>query len=725
MTWLLLPSPTTVTASLQHEILVQPSHEEARKWYIYGTCALPLNCVEPATVSSWAEWWTIVRRAAENALRLRSLQTEPNSNSLTQHVLGSDVVLFCEQQDEEMDDASALFPTEVSRSTEVDDEAKISTEVGDEAKISAASFPTEVDDDAEMHPEENDEAQTPGDETQPDRLEHQNPQTSPDLLSSGEKELLLKLHVNLGHPTRERLAQALRAAGARPEAIRYVREELECASCRSGARQHLRRKAALPRTFQFNKLIGMDTFGVRVYTRSGTNDVAQEYHVLNIVCHGSSYQACAVLPRLSAAEVKKAFLTCWIRPFGGPEAVLSDAGPEFHAEFEHLLERLNILHLHTDPASPWQAGKVERHGGWLKEMLEAELSRGQASIIHTAQDLDELISELVGTKNRHLNRGGYSPTQLVFGRNPVIPHELLDQQTVCRPEDHPIYPQDSPAEAEFDRAAAVRRRARELAFAHQAKSKLAMASSTRRHHDVQYRPGQWVYVWRQQTHPPSTQVRHRKGVWRGPGLVVLHSGHTVWVSMRSRLWRCNVDQLRNAASEEMLGAELVQQGQLKDLLLHLHSTRGGSAVDVASEGPPPTSDESMETVEEHSSSVGMPLQPASASQLTPVEIVPVSAQGPSIGVPLPSDPTHSEPEPHLSSGGRSPVEPLTPREVEDRGAEPQAKVPRMHSEPVRLGLKCQYRSLPRVAFRSPSRRRGPLESDLAVRDHRRPRRNRG
>eukprot|EP00971_Amphidinium_carterae_P037357 734344-Amphidinium_carterae.5 len=77
--------------------------------------------------------------------------------------------------------------------------------------------------------------------------------------------------------------------------------------------------------------------------------------------------------------------------------------------------------------------------------------------------------------------------------------------------------------------------------------------------------------------------------------------------MRSRLWRCNVDQLRNAAAEEMLGAELVQQGQLRDLVLHLHSTRGTSAVDVAADGPPPTEEEHVERVQDTPSSVGLPL----------------------------------------------------------------------------------------------------------------------
>eukprot|EP00971_Amphidinium_carterae_P037356 734344-Amphidinium_carterae.4 len=75
-----------------------------------------------------------------------------------------------------------------------------------------------------------------------------------------------------------------------------------------------------------------------------------------------------------------------------------------------------------------------------------------SSVVASAKDLDDLIAELVSAKNRHLNGGGYSPAQLAYGRNPVIPHELLDQQCTARPDDQPLYPQDSPAEIEFDRA---------------------------------------------------------------------------------------------------------------------------------------------------------------------------------------------------------------------------------------------------------------------------------
>ena len=83
-------------------------------------------------------------------------------------------------------------------------------------------------------------------------------------------------------------------------------------------------------------------------------------------------------------------------------------------------------------------------------------------------------------------------------------------------------------------------------------------------------------------------LRRRSGLWRGPELVLLQTGHTVFVTMRSRLCKCSVEQVRSATSDEVMGAELVTKGQFHDLLLYLKGTRGVSAIDLEKEGAPPS-----------------------------------------------------------------------------------------------------------------------------------------
>ena len=75
--------------------------------------------------------------------------------------------------------------------------------------------------------------------------------------------------------------------------------------------------------------------------------------------------------------------------------------------------------------------------------------------------------------------------------------------------------------------------------------------------------------------------------WCGPGVVALQLGHTVWVGMRSKLWKCNVDQVREATHPESLGAELLKEGSLADLTRWASLPKHHGGIDVAREGSPP------------------------------------------------------------------------------------------------------------------------------------------
>eukprot|EP00971_Amphidinium_carterae_P305882 6078702-Amphidinium_carterae.1 len=246
--------------------------------------------------------------------------------------------------------------------------------------------------------------------------------------------------------------RALAAAGCRASVLRYIRRDYECPTCLSGARQQLRRKVAFPRTFQFGKLVGIDTFYIELKS-PGTDGLmhSTRHPVLNMVDHGTNLQHCQVLPRATATEAAQAFREAWIRPHGAPEAILADGGPEFQQSFAEMCERMSILLMVTDPESPWQAGRVERHGGWVKELAEAEIASRHLQL-RDASELNAFLCELTAMKNSHFNRGGYTPMQLVYGRNPQIPGELLGQGEIAQLAASTTYPQDGPAEQEHARA---------------------------------------------------------------------------------------------------------------------------------------------------------------------------------------------------------------------------------------------------------------------------------
>ena len=72
----------------------------------------------------------------------------------------------------------------------------------------------------------------------------------------------------------------------------------------------------------------------------------------------------------------------------------------------------------------------------------------------------------------------------------------------------------------------------------------------------------------------------------GPGIVIMQNGHTVYVAVRSRLWKCNTDQLRPASQTEEMAMQVIASRQYRDLLGQMQKQRSG-AVDVEREGAPP------------------------------------------------------------------------------------------------------------------------------------------
>ena len=136
------------------------------------------------------------------------------------------------------------------------------------------------------------------------------------------------------------------------------------------------------------------------------------------MCHGTNYQQVGLLRSYdggvpSSVETWRLFHRIWVQPYGIPETLICDGGSEFKLDFERKTEQHGILQIITDAASPWQNGKVERHGGWVKERAELEVASGQGVVTNEA-DLEELVLSMVACKNRWYSRGGYSPCQLVW-----------------------------------------------------------------------------------------------------------------------------------------------------------------------------------------------------------------------------------------------------------------------------------------------------------------------
>ena len=235
---------------------------------------------------------------------------------------------------------------------------------------------------------------------------------------------LKKLHLQFGHPGSEKLIQLLIEAGkgeGNEELSRMRREVKEiseaCEVC-------LRYKKTPPRPVvgfswskRFNEAVSMDLGEYGGKRFMVVVDLATRY------C-----QACWVNGK-KAEEIIRKFIKHWVALFGTPKVVLSDNGKEFQNEsFLRMTEMFGINCKTTAAESPWSNGKCERMVGLIKDTLRKMEEDCDG-------DLETLLFWAVAAKNSLHNQHGYSPNQLVFGRNTALP-DVQGETTVAQLRSH-------------------------------------------------------------------------------------------------------------------------------------------------------------------------------------------------------------------------------------------------------------------------------------------------
>ncbi|CAE7324282.1 RE1, partial [Symbiodinium necroappetens] len=447
-------------------------------------------------------------------------------------------------------------------------------------------------------------------------------ETEPKAATESQKRLIRKLHVNLGHPHRDRFLHMLRAAGAHEHVLSYVKNSLECEVCDVKHRQDNRRRAQYPKTFSFNRVLCVDV----LYLKFRDLNVP----ILNMTCAGTHYQVVQRLPVApgtsggtpTAEAAWRGFATTWLRFLGAPSLMITDSGNEFKGIFERQCESHAILQHVTIPEQPWKNAFAERHGGWVKDKLDKEIASGQCAF-QTLEELDEFLSALTATKNRWLQRSGYTPAALVFGELPRVPGELLADDEISEQAVADAYSDPSgldQAATEFRRKLEIREKARQAAMAQTSREAFQKAARASTHQARRWVAGQWVYVFRRGR---PNNVLHPRDRWCGPGVIVLVSQKGIYVAMRSRLWRCGPEQLRPAHPNEMLGAQMAEDPGLAELLRKINSGVRAGITDVSNERPPLPPEEFAPVVRDQE---GVPLggeevsRPSEAPQ--PVEAVP-------------------------------------------------------------------------------------------------------
>lgn len=360
-----------------------------------------------------------------------------------------------------------------------------------------------------------------------------------------DKMKVTKMHKNLGHPSMDSFVRFLRAGRVREEVIRWTIKEFKCAACQAHTVPKAPRPAVVPKCYRPGVAIGIDLF----YIPDHENH--RSVPVLNVVDLGTNYQVAEMVANKEPATIWRAFWSVWCRVFGVPQYISIDEGREFRGDFAQWCAQYGTMVFRAAARAPWQQGKVERHGGLLKEMIEKARDTANPE---TLEELRLLVQECECAKNRFSNRSGYSPVQRQIGQWPRVPGSLMSDEAL----DPALQVQNMTDE--HDKLLEFRRLAQEAFVKLSSKEAAARSLKARSRLQRVFKAGDVVYVYRV-LRRRKTVRGHEAGAargygvgqrpsWVGPGHVLAMEGSVVWVNMFGELWRASVEQTRDATTEE-------------------------------------------------------------------------------------------------------------------------------------------------------------------------------
>ena len=353
------------------------------------------------------------------------------------------------------------------------------------------------------------------------------------LLNAQEKQDLVKLHKNLGHPDPLRLAHHLKEAGAHEHVIEAAKEYV-CDACVETSKFRHQRPAKLHDPKEFNELLGIDGF---YWTGRGGFQVM----VFHCIDEASLFHLGRRLQNRHLEHVVPVFKDMWMSWAGQPTGIYSDPAGELRAgHWLDFLQQQNIESRLSTEA--WQKGRIERHGQIVKNMLDRF---DQEKKIEDIQEFDQVLQSCFQAKNALARHQGFSPEQIVLGKATKVSASLTSDEHASA---HSLA-DGSDLESEiFRRNLDIRSRARRMFVLADNDSAIRRALLRKSQpHPGNYEIGQLVLYWKKK----NTTGRREIGRWHGPAKVVCQDGSTtIWVAHGDRLLRCSPESLRPASLRE-------------------------------------------------------------------------------------------------------------------------------------------------------------------------------
>ena len=340
-----------------------------------------------------------------------------------------------------------------------------------------------------------------------------------------------KLHVNLGHASRDDMSRILKHHQAAPEVLELVKG-FECSICQARAAPKAVKDSAPPRDMAPLRYIGLDVKQLPSWKKG------EKIKALNVCCRMSGLQQMYPFREQENSDLIARLYRLWTKAYGRPRYVKFDAGRcNLGQSFLDVLERDRTTALDVPGEAHEQMGDVESQGRHFEETLQRVIDEMSPE---NFTEWSECVDVTCEARNSLLRRAGYSPYQLVFGRDPEFPGDDLAQEQPD-PISNSAILEDAIAEFQH-RARSVARQEVLKQLDHRA---ARVALNARPRPLREFRVGDEVAVWRRGKGIKKTTAR-----WRGPGIVAGNASGNLWVSMPGSFIKCSPEQLRLRTTEE-------------------------------------------------------------------------------------------------------------------------------------------------------------------------------
>ena len=213
--------------------------------------------------------------------------------------------------------------------------------------------------------------------------------------------VLMRVHVNLGHPGKEAVVRHLAQAGASGEAL-LAAKHLRCRVCERTKAPPMARPSKVFQARRFNDRLMLDLVFVR--------DVTSQMHTfLSQVDDGTTYHVMDLLNGRTSEEVAAALVKGWFKYFGYPDEMLLDAEGAMRGwDFEVLCAQAGVKVRFVPPDAHYQIGKAERHGQAAKHIMRRLVSQ---FAVTTPEEMQQVANMACFAKNTMARRSGASPCQ--------------------------------------------------------------------------------------------------------------------------------------------------------------------------------------------------------------------------------------------------------------------------------------------------------------------------